>query len=421
MSDRALENGPVIDVAVIGAGPSGLAAATALKAAGVKRVVVLEREAEAGGIPRHCGHPPFGMREFGRVLRGPAYARRLVRRALAAGVEIHLATTVVAVLPGTALDLACPSGRAKITARRIIYATGVRETPRAQRLISGARAQGILNTGALQSMVYLKNCRPFQRPVIIGSELVAFSAIMTCRHAGIRPQAMIESQENVIARWPSRLFAPLTGVRLLTGTRLGGIIAKDGAVIGVDVTGPSGQVERISCDGVILCGEFTPESSLARLGHLAIDPATGGPVVDQWGRCSDPSYFATGNVMRPVETAGWCWREGGRTGAWVAADLAGTLPERQGTISILPADPRLDYVLPQTLATNGPGHGPAQGMDALQLRVTRPLSGVLTVTGGGKPLWRRRMTMRTGRRILVPVSAIGQAKAGEIIRLEVRD
>lgn len=65
------------EVLVIGAGPAGLAAATRLKSLGVRNVIVVDREQQAGGIPRHCGHPPFGMREFGRVLTGPVYARRL--------------------------------------------------------------------------------------------------------------------------------------------------------------------------------------------------------------------------------------------------------------------------------------------------------------------------------------------------------
>ena len=82
------------DVAVIGAGPSGLSAAITLKKTGIQRVVILEREAVAGGIPRHCGHPPFGIREFKRVLTGPKYAKKLVEEAQNVGVIIKLKTTV---------------------------------------------------------------------------------------------------------------------------------------------------------------------------------------------------------------------------------------------------------------------------------------------------------------------------------------
>jgi len=71
----------IVDVAVIGAGPSGLSAAITLKKLGIQKVVVLEREAEAGGVPRHCGHPPFGIREFKRVLTGPVYAKKIVETA----------------------------------------------------------------------------------------------------------------------------------------------------------------------------------------------------------------------------------------------------------------------------------------------------------------------------------------------------
>ena len=56
-----------VDVAIVGGGPSGLSAAIELRRLGVSRVVVIEREPQAGGIPRHCGHPPFGLREYARV------------------------------------------------------------------------------------------------------------------------------------------------------------------------------------------------------------------------------------------------------------------------------------------------------------------------------------------------------------------
>jgi len=313
----------MIDVIIIGGGPAGLAAGVALKQAGVAHVVVLEREAQAGGIPRHCGHPPFGMREFKRIYTGPQYARRLVETALAAGVEIQTLTTVVEALPGGKLLVSSDQGVTEMSARRIIYATGTREMSRSARLISGSRPLGVLNTGALQTMVYLKNRKPFERPVIVGTELVSFSAIATCRHMGIKPVAMLEENARITTRLPLGLAAPVMGVPLYKNTRLVAIYG-DKKVTGIEVAGPGGS-RTIDCDGVLLTGKFTPEASLARCGHLKIDAGTGGPEVNAAGRCSDPVYFAVGNVLAPLKTAGKSWREGWKTGQVVAKDLAGKL------------------------------------------------------------------------------------------------
>lgn len=401
MADRLFNAVPPIDVAVIGGGPAGLAAATALKAAGVVRVVVLDREAEAGGIPRHCGHIPFGMREFTRILKGPDYASRLVERAQAHGVEIHTRATVIEALPGGELSVSTPDGSGRIYARRVIYATGVRETPRSARLISGARVGGVLNTGALQAMVYLNGHRPFSRPVILGSELVAFSSLLTCAHAAIRPVAMLESGKKAIARWPVPLLAKLKRVPVLTSATLLSIEGK-GKVESVRVRMADGKEREIDCDGVILTGTFTPEAALARNGHLEVDPATGGPRVDQWGRCSDPAYFATGNLLRPVETAGWSWAEGRRTAIWVDKDLKGRLPSPKHSVPIELRDPRLKYAMPQRLEHPDDG----SGMSAVQLRVREAVSGRLTAFGNGVPLYRRNLNSGPERRILVPLSRL---------------
>ena len=76
------------DVAIIGGGPAGLSAAIELKRLGVNQVIVLERNTQAGGNPRHCGHSPFGMREFKRIYFGPRYAKALADQAIKSGVTI---------------------------------------------------------------------------------------------------------------------------------------------------------------------------------------------------------------------------------------------------------------------------------------------------------------------------------------------
>ena len=208
------------DVAIVGGGPAGLGAALELSKLGLRRVVVLERFGEAGGIPRHCGYPPFGMREFKRVLSGPAYARRLVQAAEDAGVEIRTDTTVTAIRPGGVLELATTAGAQTLTARRVLIATGNRERTRAQLLAPGVRPVGVMNTGALQSMVYLEGKRPFSRPVIVGSEIVALSALLTCRRHGIKPVAMVETRDRPQTRRIDMMLARLMGVPVLAGAEL---------------------------------------------------------------------------------------------------------------------------------------------------------------------------------------------------------
>jgi thioredoxin reductase len=387
------------DVAIIGGGPAGLAAAMALREAGITDVVVLEREASAGGTPRHCGHPPFGLREFGRVLSGPSYATRLVAEAEGAGVEIRLRQTVVRLHEGGTLDLATPNGQTRLTAKRVILATGVRETPRSARLIGGERPQGVINTGALQAYTYLEHLQPFRRPVIVGTELVAFSALLTCRKAGMKPVAMIEQRPRVTAWSPCALAPRLFGVRLLLATELVEIFGKT-QVEGVRLRDVAGMRD-VACDGVILSGRFVPAAELVRASHLHLDPGSGGPTVDQNGRCSDPAYFAAGNLLRAVETAGWSWREGRRIGRVVAQDLVSpAMPQRQVSIE---HDAAVKLVVPQKLAL------PQQGIgfgEHLQLRVTDSVRGRLVVTANGQRIWQRRQQALPERRILIPIAAL---------------
>ena len=63
------------------------------------------------------------------------------------GVEIRSSTSVIDVQHGGVLSICDDTGPQMVTARRIVYACGIRETPRAARLISGARPQGVITTG----------------------------------------------------------------------------------------------------------------------------------------------------------------------------------------------------------------------------------------------------------------------------------
>jgi thioredoxin reductase len=308
------------DVAVIGSGPAGLAAAIALKKQGINSVLVLERESEAGGIPRHCGHSPFGVLEYARVMAGPSYAKKNVRTAQNVGVDIALKASVTALGVKGELSIASTFGTGIIKAKRVLISTGVRETPRSARLISGSRLLGISTTGALQSMVYLKNLIPFRNPIVIGTEIVSFSALFTCRKAGINPVAMIEEKPKPSIIQPLHKAARLLGVPLFLNTKIIDIIGQD-RVEAVKVSDVEGNIRKIACDGVLFTGLFTPESALIRMSHLELDHGTASPVIDQFNRCSDISYYAAGNLLQPLNIAGNCWRQGKKTARFIVKDL----------------------------------------------------------------------------------------------------
>ncbi|MDF1774460.1 MAG: FAD-dependent oxidoreductase [Rhizobiaceae bacterium] len=397
------------DVVIVGAGPAGLAAATELRTRGVASVVVLDREPQAGGIPRHCNHFPYGLREFRRLLRGPAYAAHLVETAKAAGVQIHTEVTVTRLLEGPALQLTTPGGLREISARHVLLCTGVRETSRAARLIGGVKPGGVVSTGALQGMVYLDGLRPFRRPVVLGTELVSFSALMTCRHLGIRPVAMIEPAGRTTARWPTGLFPRVQGIPLMLNTELLAIEGRD-QVTGIMVRGADGQTQRIETDGVIVSGHFRPESSLLRTSHLDVDQGSGGAEIDQFGRCSDPGYFAAGNLLRPVETAGWSWKEGRAVGRAMAQSLAGQLPPPEPAAVVKPSGDALKLIVPQRIVPSDT----EPALPRFQLRVNRAVKGRLLVSAKGAVLFSTAINALPERRITVPLTIIPAGASGPI-------
>lgn len=286
------------DVVIIGGGPAGLAAAGRLVRRGVTSLTVLEREAEAGGVPRHCGHLGFGWQSHRRVWTGPRFAEELRRGS--AGIDLRTRTTVLSIGADGVLRIRDPGGLGEIHAARILIATGTRETPRSARLIGGSRPQGVMSTGALQQHVYLHAHRPFSSPVIVGTELVSFSAILTCRHLGIRPAALIGEGPRIDAPGPGGLVSRLVfGVPVLLSSRVTKILGRQ-QVEAVEIE-TAGSTRRIACDGVIVSGRFVPERAVFAEG---------------------PNVFTAGNVNAPLKTSGQCWRDGVMAADRIAESLA---------------------------------------------------------------------------------------------------
>jgi thioredoxin reductase len=284
-------------VTIVGGGPAGLSAAIELRRRGTPEVVVFEREQVAGGAPRHTDHLGFGLRDLHRVLSGPSYARRLVDTARAVGVDLRTGSPVFE----------------RPDADAVILATGIRERPRAARLIPGDRPAGVYTTGAVQQLVAIHHRRVGTRAVIVGAEHVSFSAIWTLRHGGCISVAMVTEQPRHQSVWPLRLASAVRHrVPIITDVQVTAIVGRE-RVEAVELS----DGRSIVCDTVVFTGDWVPEVELARHVGVPLDdrrrPVTGGGDGLDGYRTPVDGIFVCGNIVRPsVAAADACALDGRR-------------------------------------------------------------------------------------------------------------
>lgn len=344
--------GQHVAVAVVGGGPSGLTAAAALAGQIDGEVLVIEREAETGGIPRHSDHLGYGMRDLKRFISGPAYARRLTASAREAGVTLETEAMVTGWARERALQVTSPRGVRTVSADAIVLATGARERPRPARLVPGDRPDGVYTTGQLQNLVHVHHAKVGSRAVIVGAELVSWSAVLTLRESGCATVAMVSAYPRAEAyaafRLPGRL---LMDGPVLTRSRVIEIRGKGRARAVVVENIDTGTRQTIDCDTVVFTGDWIPDHELARTGGLDMDAATRGPLVDASLRTSRSGVFAVGNLLHPVDTADGAALDGRHVAGAVSRWLTRPV-EPPTSVRIRPVKP-LRWVAPQLISPEG--------------------------------------------------------------------
>jgi thioredoxin reductase len=383
MAKPSISDGPVI----VGGGPSGLAAGIELRNLGIDPVTVIEREREAGGIPRHSDHTGFGLRDLRTVVSGPHYAERYRELAEEAGVEVMAETMVTDWDADLALKLTEPGGRREIEPPAVILATGCRERPRSARLVPGSRPAGVMTTSTLQQLVHLRGKKVGSRAVIVGAEHVSFSAVATLAHAGAsvaglvtelpKHQSLAAFRAGAALRYRAPVW-PRTAVSAIHG---------DERVESVELTElDSGRTRTVECDLVIFTADWIPDHELAVMAGCELDHGSLGPLTDQALRTTRPGVFAAGNLLHPAETADICALDGRHVAPSVAAYLRGP-DEWPSGVRVVARDP-ISWVTPNLLIAAG--HDPPRDRFLLRsrefIRWTR-----IQVRQDGRELWRGRV------------------------------
>ncbi|MGE5606444.1 MAG: NAD(P)/FAD-dependent oxidoreductase [Bacteroidota bacterium] len=294
-----------VDLAVIGGGPAGLAAAQAAADAGAGSIVIFDRQPELGGILSQCIHNGFGLRYFKEELTGPEYAQRFIDRLSGyPQIQVKNETMVLKLTSDLRIQaLNTRDGLLNYQAQAVILAMGCRERPRGAINIPGSRPAGIFTAGTAQRLMNIEGYRPGNQVVILGSGDIGLIMARRFTLEGMNVAAVLELMpyscgltRNIVQcledfRIP--LYLSHTVVGIFGEKRVTGIKA---APVDQNRQPIMEKSFNLDCDTLVLSVGLIPENELSQMAGVRLDPATGGPVVDSSYQTSVQGIFACGNV-----------------------------------------------------------------------------------------------------------------------------
>ena len=298
-----------VDVAVIGGGPAGLAAAISAKENGADTVVVVDRNSWLGGILPQCIHDGFGVEETGTSMTGPEYAEKYIEMAEKQGVTAMTETMVLQFDRRREIIAVNKKGLHRIWAKAIVLAMGCREKTRWNAMIPGTRPSGIYTAGAAQAFINLYNIMPGRNVVVLGSGDVGLIMARRLKFEGANVLGVVEIfpyasglPRNVVQcldDYDIPLFLNHTVTSIRGRERLEQITI---AQVNESMVPIPGTEKQIKCDTLLLSLGLTPENELAKDVGIEIDNVTGGPIVDQHLETNLDGVFVCGNCLQVYDT-----------------------------------------------------------------------------------------------------------------------
>jgi len=380
----------MVDVAVIGGGPAGLAAAISAREYGAKSVVVLDRNSWLGGILPQCIHEGFGVEETGTSMTGPEYAEMYIEMAEKQDIEIMKETMVLKFDEKLEITAVNKMGLHKIKAKSIVIAMGCREKTRWNVMIPGDRPSGIYTAGVTQAFINLYNIMPGKNVIILGSGDVGLIMARRLKFEGANVLGVVEIlpyasglPRNVIQcleDYDIPLFLNHTVTCIEGKGRLEQVTI---AQVDDELNVISGTEKKILCDTLLLSLGLIPENELANDVCIEIDNVTGGPIVNQNFETTLSGVFACGNCLQVYDTVDVLSADARNAGKSAAKNLAIQKKDKKFFTKVV-AGKGVRYVTPQIISEPGKVH--------LTLRFEKPgESSVLHVIADDKELFKKKL------------------------------
>ena len=316
---------------IIGGGPAGLAAAVSAYEAGIRDILILERDSELGGILNQCIHSGFGLHTFQEELTGPEYAGRYVGQVRELGIPCLLDTMVLELSRERVVTaVSRERGLFQLQAGAVILAMGCRERSRGALNIPGFRPAGVYSAGTAQRLVNMEGFLPGREVVILGSGDIGLimARRMTLEGAHVKVVAELLPYSGGLKRnivqclddfgIPLKLshtVVDIQGRERITGVTLAQVDGNRRPIPGTE--------EHYDCDTLLLSVGLIPENELSRGAGVELSPVTGGPVVDESLETSVPGVFACGNVLHVHDLVDFVSQEAANAGLSAARFLSG--------------------------------------------------------------------------------------------------
>ena len=364
------------DIAVIGGGPAGLAAALKARQAGAEKVLIIERDVELGGILQQCIHDGFGLHRFGKRMAGNEYAQNFIDEVEESDITVLLDTMVLEVTQDK-IVYACNNrdGMMKIACGAVILAMGCRERTASQIKLLGYRPAGVLTAGTVQRYINIEGYLPGKKAVILGSGDIGLimARRMTLENMEVKgvyevmpsPGGLTRNIVQCLDDFNIPLHLSSTVAKIHGKKRLEGVTV---AKLDENRNIIPGTEEYIECDLLVLAVGLIPENELSVGCGIELDPRTRGPVLDNHFMTSVPGIFACGNVAVVFDLVDYV-SQSGEVAAQSAVDyIQGKLEPNPQYVQVKAAG-NVNFIVPQRIVAG-------QETDVqLYLRVRHPDTG----------------------------------------------
>lgn len=342
------------DLIIIGGGSAGMAAAISAYDAGIKNILILEKDKFLGGILLQCIHTGFGLSEFKEELTGPEYAYRFIKEIEKRNISYLLETTVLEITEEKDVYYANSNeGYQLVRAKSIILATGCLERTRGAIFLPGDRPAGIMTAGLAQKYLNIDGYLVGKKVFILGSGDIGLimARRMTLEGAEVLGVAELMPYSNGLNRNISQclndfnipLYLSHTITNIKGKSRLEEVEISE---VDSNLKPIEGTEKSFKVDTLLLSVGLLPSIELLKGLNVKANNKTKSIFINESLETTIPGIFCCGNALHVHDLVDFVTKEAREAGLSSAKYIMGKLTTSYNNTLNIESGLGINYVLP---------------------------------------------------------------------------